>query len=52
VRRGVWSLLHLRPGGFPWLVIAEKRLHRWVVIQVWMPNQQHATAGRLPWPPS
>ncbi|MGW4047470.1 IS1380 family transposase [Streptomyces sp. NPDC004721] len=34
VRRGVWSLLHLRPGGFPWLTIAGKRLHRWVVIDM------------------
>jgi hypothetical protein len=25
-RRYVWSLLHLRPGGFPWLVVAGKRL--------------------------
>ncbi|MER7820907.1 hypothetical protein [Streptomyces sp. NPDC096153] len=24
VRRGVWSLLHLRPDGFPWLTIAGK----------------------------
>ncbi|MFC6057323.1 hypothetical protein [Streptomyces pratens] len=22
VRRQVWSLLHLRPGGFPWLTVA------------------------------
>ncbi|MGW6262092.1 hypothetical protein [Streptomyces sp. NPDC055085] len=27
VRRHVWSLLHLRPGGFPWLTAAVKRLH-------------------------
>ena len=27
VRRAVWSRLHLRPGGFPWLTIAGKRLH-------------------------
>ncbi|MET9914997.1 hypothetical protein ABZZ74_51570 [Streptomyces sp. NPDC006476] len=26
VRRHVWSLLHLRPGGFPWLTVAGKRL--------------------------
>ena len=25
-RRHVWSLLHLRPGGFPWLTVAGKRL--------------------------
>jgi len=34
VRRHVWSLLHLRPGGFPWLTIAGKYLHRWVVIDM------------------
>ncbi|MFD5514391.1 transposase [Streptomyces sp. NPDC127051] len=32
VRRRVWTLLELRPGGFPWLAIAGKRLHRWIVI--------------------
>ncbi|WP_325063633.1 hypothetical protein [Streptomyces marianii] len=34
VRRHIWSLLHLRPGGFPWLTIAGKHLHRWVVIDM------------------
>lgn len=34
VRRHVWSLLALRPGGFPWLTIAGKRLHNWVVIDL------------------
>ncbi|WP_371666608.1 hypothetical protein OG985_46380 [Streptomyces sp. NBC_00289] len=34
VRRHVWSLLHLRPGGFPWLTVAGKRLHGWVVIDM------------------
>ncbi|MCZ7416997.1 MULTISPECIES: IS1380 family transposase [unclassified Streptomyces] len=34
VRRHVWTLLSLRPGGFPWLTIAGKRLHRWVVIDL------------------
>ncbi|MFD8525646.1 hypothetical protein ACFV2D_37640 [Streptomyces capillispiralis] len=34
VRRGVWSLLHLRPGGFPWLTVAGKYLHRWVAIDM------------------
>lgn len=34
IRRHVWSLLHLRPGGFPWLTVAGKRLHRWVVIDM------------------
>jgi hypothetical protein len=34
VRRQVWSLLHLRPGGFPWLVVAGKRLTGWIVIDI------------------
>ncbi|EST38747.1 hypothetical protein N566_05710 [Streptomycetaceae bacterium MP113-05] len=34
VRRHVWSQLVLRPGGFPWLTIPGKRLHRWVVIDM------------------
>ncbi|MET9520519.1 hypothetical protein [Streptomyces sp. NPDC002994] len=31
VRRHVWSLLHLRPGGFPWVMVAGKRLTGWIV---------------------
>lgn len=34
VRRRVWSLLHLRPGGFPWLTVAGKRLSGWIVIDL------------------
>jgi hypothetical protein len=34
VRRHVWSLLHLRPGGFPWLMVAGKRLTGWIVIDL------------------
>ncbi|WP_406191008.1 transposase [Streptomyces sp. NBC_01017] len=34
VRRHVWSQLALRPGGFPWLTVAGKVLHRWVVIDM------------------
>ncbi|MEV6841478.1 transposase [Streptomyces sp. NPDC051133] len=34
VRRHVWSLLCLRPGGFAWLTIAGKVLHRWIVIDM------------------
>ncbi|WUP22279.1 transposase (plasmid) [Streptomyces sp. NBC_00271] len=34
VRRQVWSLLHLRPGGFPWLAVAGKRLTGWIVIDI------------------
>ncbi|MEH0573218.1 MULTISPECIES: IS1380 family transposase [Streptomyces] len=34
VRRHVWSLLHLRPGGFPWLTVAGKRLTGWIVIDL------------------
>lgn len=33
-RRHVWSLLHLRPGGFPWLTVAGKRLTGWIVIDM------------------
>ncbi|SCE53872.1 Transposase DDE domain group 1, partial [Streptomyces sp. di188] len=34
VRRHVWSQLALRPGGFRWLTVAGKVLHRWVVIDM------------------
>jgi hypothetical protein len=34
VRRRVWSLLCLRPGGFPWLTVAGKRLTGWIVIDL------------------
>lgn len=34
VRRHVWGLLRLRPGGFPWLVVAGKRLTGWIVIDI------------------
>ncbi|MFZ3475795.1 IS1380 family transposase [Streptomyces sp. 4.24] len=34
VRRHVWSLLHLRPGGFPWLSVAGRRLTGWIVIDL------------------
>ena len=34
VRRRVWQLLHLRPGGFPWLTVAGKRLRGWIVIDI------------------
>ncbi|MEU6656986.1 transposase [Streptomyces sp. NPDC046900] len=34
VRRQVWSLLHLWPGGFPWLTVAGKRLTGWIVIDL------------------
>lgn len=34
VRRHVWMLLRLRPGGFPWLVVAGKRLAGWIVIDI------------------
>ena len=34
VRRHVWGLLHLRPGGFPWLTVAGKRLTGWIVIDL------------------
>ncbi|MFG2563528.1 transposase [Streptomyces sp. NPDC048496] len=34
VRRHVWGRLHLRPGGFPWLTVAGKRVTGWIVIDV------------------
>lgn len=34
MRRHVWSLLRLRPGGFPWLAVAGKRLTGWIVIDL------------------
>jgi hypothetical protein len=34
VRRHVWSLLHLRPGGFPWLTVAGRRLKGWIVVDM------------------
>ncbi|MFE5096972.1 hypothetical protein ACFRCI_43395 [Streptomyces sp. NPDC056638] len=34
VRRQVWTLLHLRPGGFPWLTVAGRRLMGWIVIDL------------------
>jgi hypothetical protein len=34
VRRHVWSLLRLRPGGFPWLTVAGRRLTGWIVIDL------------------
>jgi hypothetical protein len=34
VRRHVWGLLALRPGGFPWLNVAGKVLTGWVVIDL------------------
>ncbi|MEN3305358.1 MAG: hypothetical protein V7603_1560 [Micromonosporaceae bacterium] len=34
VRRHVWHLLTLRPGGFPWLCVAGKLLTGWVVIDL------------------
>jgi hypothetical protein len=34
VRRHVWNLLALRPGGFPWLTVAGKLLTGWVVIDM------------------
>jgi hypothetical protein len=33
-RRRVWQLLHLRPGGFPWLTVVGKRLRGWIVIDI------------------
>jgi hypothetical protein len=33
-RRHVWSLLHRRPGGFPWLTVVGKILTGWIVIDL------------------
>ncbi|MGW1008242.1 transposase [Streptomyces sp. NPDC002520] len=34
VRRQVWMLLHLRPGGFPWLTVAGRELTGWIVVDL------------------
>ncbi|GAQ59603.1 IS1380 family transposase [Streptomyces acidiscabies] len=34
VRQIVWTWLALRPGGFPWLTVAGKHLHRWVIVDI------------------
>jgi hypothetical protein len=34
VRRQVWGLLRLRPGGFPWLSVAGRLLTGWIVIDL------------------
>ncbi|KAB1920376.1 IS1380 family transposase, partial [Micromonospora sp. ALFpr18c] len=33
-RRRVWDLIAGRPGGFPWLLVADKLLHGWIVIDL------------------
>jgi hypothetical protein len=34
VRRHVWMLLRLRPGGFPWLTVAGRALTGWIVVDL------------------
>ncbi|MFJ2022019.1 IS1380 family transposase [Streptomyces nodosus] len=34
VRRHVWMLLNLRPGGFPWIEVAGRTLRGWVVVDL------------------
>ncbi|MEY9988269.1 hypothetical protein ABIE67_000301 [Streptomyces sp. V4I8] len=34
VRRQVWGLLHLRPGGFPYLTVAGRHLKGWIVVDL------------------
>lgn len=34
VRRHVWMLLRLRPGGFPWLTVAGRTLKGWIVVDL------------------
>lgn len=63
VRRHVWSRLRLRPGGFPWLTVAGRRLTGWIVIDLdataitaASKNDRAAAPSRRPgasarWPP-
>jgi hypothetical protein len=41
----VWSLLRLRPGGFPWLTVAGKRLTGWIVIDATIITAASKKAG-------
>ncbi|WP_262391561.1 transposase [Nocardiopsis sp. CNR-923] len=34
IRRHVWTLLHLRPGGFPYLTVAGRHLKGWIVVDL------------------
>jgi hypothetical protein len=34
VRRVVWTLLALRPGGFPWISVCERELRGWYVLDL------------------
>ena len=34
IRRHVWTRLHLRPGGFPWLNTAGEHLKGWIIVDV------------------
>ncbi|MCY9787144.1 hypothetical protein KIK06_24980 [Nocardiopsis sp. EMB25] len=34
IRRHVWTLLHLRPGGFPHLMVAGLRLKGWIILEL------------------
>ena len=34
IRRGVWTLLALRPGGFPWIQVAGRTLTNWYVLDL------------------
>ncbi|WP_406170038.1 transposase [Streptomyces canus] len=34
VRRHIWTLLHLRPGGFPYLTVAGRHLKGWIVLDM------------------
>lgn len=34
IRRHVWTRLHLRPTGFPWLNVAGKHLKGWIVLDL------------------
>ncbi|MFC1400941.1 MULTISPECIES: transposase [Streptacidiphilus] len=34
IRRAVWTWLHLRPGGFPWITVAGRELVGWYVLDL------------------
>ncbi|WAX77405.1 transposase [Streptomyces sp. KMM 9044] len=34
IRRGVWTLLALRPGGFPWISVCGRTLTNWYVLDL------------------
>ncbi len=50
IRRGVWTLLALRPGGFPWILVCARELTGWYVLDldaiiVTCTSRKEGTAG-------